>query len=243
MISSSELIRYQRQLIIKDWDDKTQERLKESTVFVAGTGGLGSPLLYYLAVAGVGILKICDFDIVSLSNLNRQILHSNKDLGQYKVDSAYETLTNANPEINVIKVQEKLTYENASKIIGDVTIIIDCLDNFETRYILNKFSVQNEIAMIHAGVSEFMGQITVLNPPDTPCLACIFPPEIKKERIPIVGATAGVIGSLQAVEAIKFLTGIGSTLENKLLFWDGIDMSFRIVKLNRNQECAICKTK
>ena len=240
MLSKAEIIRYNRQLLINGWGNEAQERLKQSTVFVAGVGGLGSPLLYYLAVAGIGTLKICDFDKIDLSNLNRQILHTENEIGILKVDSAYNTLINANPNITIIKVNEKLGEKNTPKIVGDADIIVDCLDNFYTRQILNETSVKKSIPMIHAGVSGFIGQITFIHPPDTPCLACFFPDKAKKEITPIVGATAGILGSLQALEVIKYLTGIGENLKNKLLFWDGLEMNFKTIKLQKNCNCKIC---
>jgi len=242
LLTEAELTRYKRQLLIKGWGIKGQERLKQSTVFIAGAGGLGSSLLYYLSVAGVGTLKLCDFDKIELSNLNRQILHSDKKIGIPKVVSAYNTLKNVNPNTNIIKINDKLTKKNASKIVDNADIIIDCLDNFQARHILNEISVQKRIPMIHAGVSEFMGQITFLHPPETPCLACIIPESPPKKIVPILGATPGVLGSLQAIEAIKFITGIGNNLKNRLLFWDGIDMNFRIIKIMKNPKCKICRS-
>ena len=240
MLSKAEITRYNRQLLINGWGNEAQEKLKQSTVFVAGVGGLGSPLLYYLAVAGIGTLKICDFDKIDLSNLNRQILHTENEIGILKVDSAYNTLINANPNITIIKVNEKLGEKNTPKIVGDADIIVDCLDNFYTRQLLNETSVKKSIPMIHAGVSGFIGQITFIHPPETPCLACFFPDKVKKEITPIVGATAGILGSLQALEVIKYLTGIGENLKNKLLFWDGLEMNFKTIKLQKNCNCKIC---
>ncbi|MDY6933731.1 MAG: HesA/MoeB/ThiF family protein [Spirochaetota bacterium] len=241
MLTEDEYRRYKRQLNISNWGEEAQNRLKDSTVLVAGAGGLGSPLLFYLSVAGVGTLKICDYDKIEPSNLNRQILHSDKDVGKYKVDSAYETLTNANPNTKVIKIYDKISKENIHEFIDKVDLIVDCLDNFQTRFIINELSVKKTIPLIHAGVSGFVGQITFLQPPETPCLACFSPQNYKKEEIPVLGATPGVIGSLQAIEAIKYLTGIGTNLKNRLLFWDGIDMSFRIMKLTKNNKCLVCQ--
>lgn len=240
MLKSDERIRYERQLLIESWDTDTQLRLKESEVFVAGAGGLGSPVLLYLALAGIGRLTICDFDTVSLSNLNRQILHAEKDIGVKKVLSAQETLNRANRHVTLNPIPEKLTKQNAERLIGTVDLIIDCLDNFTTRHILNEYSVRRGIPMIHAGISEFHGQLAFFHPPKTACLSCFYPFKPKKETVPVVGATAGVIGSLQALEAIKYLTGIGEPLMNKLLFWDGRDMSFDVITLQRNEACKVC---
>lgn len=243
MLTDAELIKYKRQLIIKGWGKETQDKLKRARVFVAGTGGLGSPVLFYLAVAGVGTLTLCDYDRIDPSNLNRQILHTEKRTGTPKVDSAFHTLNEANSSVNVIPMREKITRKNAEKIIGDPDLVIDCLDNFETRHILNEVCVRKPLPMIHAGVSEFHGQITFLQPPETPCLACFLSDIPPRRTIPIMGATAGVIGALQAVEAVKFLTGLGSTLKNRLLFWDGLAMRFETVTISKNPKCKVCGGK
>ncbi len=240
MLKRDELIRYERQLLIESWGTDTQLRLKESKVFVAGVGGLGSPVLLYLALAGIGTITFCDFDTVSLSNLNRQILYAEKDIGMKKVISAQETLNGANQNVALNPLSEKLTKRNVERLIGTVDLIIDCLDNFSTRHILNEYSVRRGIPMIHAGISEFHGQLAFFHPPKTACLSCFYPFKPKKETVPIVGATAGVIGSLQALEAIKYLTGIGEPLMNKLLFWDGRDMSFEMINLQKNESCRVC---
>ncbi len=240
MLTNEEIEIYQRQLMITGWDNEVQERLKKSTVFVAGAGGLGSPLLFYLTVAGIGTIIICDYDVIELSNLNRQILHPHTGIGMLKVDTAAGRLIDANRHANIIKIKEKITKENAEKMIGNPDIIIDCLDNFDTRHILNHVSVKTGIPMIHAGVAGFQGQLTFLHPPETPCLACFIPQQIKKEKSPIFGATAGIIGSLQASEAIKYLTGIGENLKNRLLIYDGLQMRFETIKLTRNEKCEVC---
>lgn len=240
MLTEDEITRYKRQLSIGGWGIETQIKLKRSRVFIVGTGGLGSPLLFYLTVAGVGNLTICDFDTIELSNLNRQILHSDTNIDMQKVDSAFSTLMDRNRNTSITRIYEKLTRKNADKLIGNAALIIDCLDNFKARHILNEYSVKKGIPMIHAGVSEFQGQITFLHPPKTACLACFYPHTPKKEPVPIIGATAGVLGSLQAIEAIKYLTGIGENLRNRLLFWDGLEMRFESVVLAKNKNCKIC---
>ena len=240
MLTEDEITRYKRQMSIKGWGIETQVKLKQARVFIAGTGGLGSPLLFYLTVAGVGNLTICDFDIIELSNLNRQILHSDTNISMQKVDSAFSTLMDRNRNTSITRIYEKLTRKNAERLIGSVSLIIDCLDNFQTRHVLNEYSVKKGIPMIHAGVSEFQGQITFLDPPKTVCLACFYPHTPKKEPVPIIGATAGVLGSLQAIEAIKYLTGIGENLRNRLLFWDGLEMRFESVVLAKNKTCKVC---
>lgn len=240
LLTSEEKIRYQRQMMIPHWDEEGQLKLKNSTVFIAGAGGLGSPLLYYLAVAGIGTLRVCDFDAVELSNLNRQILHSTSRIGMNKARSAQLSLGKANEHSTIEPIQEKIDKTNAAKLIGGADLIVDCLDNFDTRHILNRISVEMRIPLIHAGVEGFRGQITFLNPPHTPCLACFIPQKVKKEKFPIVGATAGILGTIQAMEAIKHLTGIGETLKNRLLLFDGTTMEFSAIKLTKNQKCSVC---
>ena len=240
MLLKEELLLYQRQLGIDRWGVQAQEKLKQSSVFVAGTGGLGSPVLYYLTAAGVGNIHICDYDTIDLTNLNRQIIHDYKKIGQKKVDSAFSSLSALNPHVTINRIYEKITKSNAEKLINKSDLIIDCLDNFDARLVLNSISVKRKIPMIHAGVSELQGQISFLQPPETACLACFMPRIKKKKIIYIAGAIPGVMGSLQAVEAIKFLTGIGGNLKNKILFWDGISMRFEIVNLLKNPRCRVC---
>ncbi len=243
MIAEHELKRYQRQLQINGWGAASQERLKQARVFVAGAGGLGSPLLMYLAVAGVGTIHVCDFDRIEISNLNRQILHNDRKIGMPKADSAKAMLNELNPFTEIIPVKNTLTAKNAGSLVGNSDLIVDCLDNFKTRHILNRISVGRGIPMLHAGVSGLQGQITFLHPPETPCLSCFYPASPKKQVFPILGATAGVLGTLQAMEALKYLSGIGENLKNRLLFFDGQDMKFETIKISRNPRCAVCGKK
>jgi molybdopterin/thiamine biosynthesis adenylyltransferase len=241
MLSHDEIKLYSRHLGIPSWGAAAQDKLKGSKVFVAGAGGLGSPVLYYLAAAGVGNLLVCDYDLIDISNLNRQIIHRFNRIGEMKVESAQASLQELNPFINITPLSKKITSKNAGDLVSGSDIIIDCLDNFKTRHILNRVSATLHIPMIHAGVSEFRGQITFLHPPETPCLACLIPEDNKKRVNYIAGATPGVIGSLQALEAIKYLTGIGTTLKNRMLFWDGLSMEFEAISLKRNPRCRVCK--
>ncbi len=241
MLSRDEIQFYSRQMGIPGWGEAAQEKLKKSKVFVAGTGGLGSPVLYYLAAAGIGTLVICDYDTIEITNLNRQILHRHGKIGQSKVDSAGISLTELNPFIKIIRLHTRLTKTNAASLVGDPDLIIDCLDNFKTRHILNRHSVERKIPMIHGGIAEFRGQITFLHPPETPCLACILDQKESKTKIQVAGATAGIIGSLQACEAIKYCAGIGPSLKNRLMFWDGLSMRFETITIRRNPRCRVCK--
>lgn len=240
MLTEKERDLYARQLGITSWGIDAQEKLKNARVFVAGTGGLGSPVLLYLAAAGVGSLTVCDSDAVDISNLNRQVLHTFARIGENKVESAQKSIEERNPFITIRALKERITGDNAGTLIEGCDLIIDCLDNFESRYIINRVSVKKRIPMIHAGVSGFGGQLTFLQPPETPCLACFMDMKDKKGVTYIAGATAGVIGSLQAVEAIKYLAGFGPSLKNRVLFWDGISMKFEQIIVKRNTRCVVC---
>jgi adenylyltransferase/sulfurtransferase len=232
--------RYNRQMLIAGWGEDGQVKLKNSSVFIAGAGGLGSPVSIYLAVAGVGEIKICDFDRIELSNLNRQILHPDKRIGELKAVSAEMTLRELNPSINISTFTDQLNTKNIDQIIGKPNVIVDCLDNFETRYLLNHYSVTQKIPVVYAAVRGMIGQVTFLLPPETPCLQCIFPKIPPKEVSPVLGANTGIIGSIQAIEALKFLTGIGTLLKNRLLIVDGEEMTFNSITIRRRSSCPEC---
>jgi molybdopterin/thiamine biosynthesis adenylyltransferase len=232
--------KYIRQIML--FGEEGQEKLRTATVFVAGTGGLGSPISTYLAVAGVGKIIIADFDIVDPSNLNRQFLHHERDIGREKVKSAEEKLLSLNPEIKVETIKEKITEENAGSIVPPCDLIIDALDNFDTRHVLNRLAVERKIPLIHGAVSGYRGQVTTIIPGKTPCLFCIFPGSFKKEVFPVLGTTPGLIGAIQANEAIKCLTGQGKLLENRLLLWDGFSCSFSELNVNKTEKCPVCGT-
>ena len=232
--------RYNRQMILDEWGDEGQARLKSANVFIAGAGGLGSPVAIYLAAAGVGTLRICDSDVVELSNLNRQILHSDARVGEPKAESAGKTLRAFNPTIKVVTICNTLDESNAEQIIGRADVLVDCLDNYESRYILNDFSIQNHIPLVHGAIWGWMGQISFLSPPETPCLQCLVPSPPAFGTFPAVGATSGVLGSLQAIEVLKYLTGIGTNLKNTLLILDGESMSFTPILIRRDISCPAC---
>jgi adenylyltransferase/sulfurtransferase len=239
-LTDYENTRYSRQMLLEGWGTEGQIKIKSSSVFIAGAGGLGSPVSIYLAVAGVGEIRICDADTVELSNLNRQILHLDARTGEKKAASAAETLRGLNPAINVRPISEYLNRDNIARIVTKPNIVIDCLDNFETRYVLNAYCVENGIPLVHGAVHGMMGQATLLSPPETPCLSCLFPNAPPKGTFPVVGATPGVIGAIQAMEALKFLTGVGAVLKGRLLFFDGEDMAFSTINIKRTPECQVC---
>lgn len=240
MFSESELKRYNRQIIMEGWGEETQKKLKNSTIFIAGAGGLGSPVSIYLAVAGIGNIRICDFDSPDWPNLNRQILHNHTRIGINKAVSAKQTLEELNPDINVTALTDKIDSQNVDELVGGSDLIIDCMDNFPTRYVLNESAIRKNIPLVYGSIWGMEGRLSFINPPETPCLRCMFPEPPPSEIFPVVGATPGVIGCLQAMEAIKFLTGIGGNLKGKILIWGGKNVEFKTYKTYKDPECATC---
>jgi molybdopterin/thiamine biosynthesis adenylyltransferase len=240
-LSVREFKRYGRQLVEPLWSEGAQRRLKQAVVFVAGAGGLGSPVILYLAAAGVGCLRVCDSGRVEPSNLNRQILYSEHDIGKAKAGAARRTVRKLNPFVHVVPLNQNITGRTVSSVVADSHLMVDCLDNFETRYVLNAFAVENRIPLIHGGVRGFEGQLSFIHPPHTPCLACMVPEEPPlEETFPVLGATAGVIGSLQALEALKYLTGTGDLLAGRMLFWNGRTVVFHVSRERKNPDCRVC---
>ncbi len=239
-LSEAERERYHRQMLIEGWGEEGQRKLKEARVFIAGAGGLGSPVAIYLAVAGVGEIHICDADRIELSNLNRQILHPEARVGELKALSAQKTLEELNPHVRVVPHAEYLDASNAERIIGQPDVIVDCLDNFETRYVLNEYAVRHNIPMVHGAIWGMMGQVTFLHPPETPCFRCLFPEAPPKAVFPVVGATPGIIGSLQALEVLKYLTGVGKNLKGYLLVCEGDESEVYKFQVERAPDCPVC---
>ena len=239
--------RYDRQLHIAEWDVNSQNRLGKSRVTVVGAGGLGSPVLYYLATAGVGNLHLIDNDKVHISNLNRQILYTEQDIGRMKAKAAAQQLSELNSESNITYSTKELDAGNASELIPVSDLLIDCLDNFKTRFILNKYAVTQGIPLIHAGVHGFSGQLTTIIPKQTPCLECLFsgledPADENGRRLrtPVLGAVVGVMGSLQAVEAIKVITGIGVPYAGRIAVYEGLQGTLSEMQVERNRHCPVC---
>lgn len=242
-LTGHEKTRYNRQILIEGWGIDGQTNLKSSSVFIAGAGGLGSPVSIYLAVAGVGKIRICDADTVELSNLNRQILHTDARIGEKKVLSAAKTLHALNPLVKIVPCSEYMDEASVERIVDKPDVVIDCLDNFETRYLLNAYCVKHGIPFVHGAVHGLMGQVSFLHPPETPCLRCLFLDAPPKETFPVVGATAGIVGSIQAMEALKFLTGVGSVLKGQLLFIDGADVTVTTIDVKRAPSCPVCGSR
>jgi len=244
MLTKNDLTRYERQILYPDLGEKGQKRLKQSQVVVAGLGGLGCSASLYLTCAGVGHVTLIDCDRVELSNLNRQVLHYEEDIGEKKPSSAAQKLAKLNSSIEVIPVFKKITAQNASKIIKGANLVIDGMDNFKTRFIVNKACVAEGIPFIHGGVHGLFGEVTTILPGRTPCLACIFPevPQ-RKVSLPVFGVTPALIAILQVTEAIKLLAGFGSLLTEKMLYFNGDTMDFTFRNLVKNQNCKVCGTK
>ena len=232
--------RYARQIPLIGAEN--QKKLRDATVFVAGAGGLGSPVSYYLAGAGVGKIRIADMDTVDESNLNRQILHSQSRVRMKKAYSAKLALEAFNPECEVEAFTEKIGDDTIKRLADDADLLIDCMDNFEARYALNRYSQKTGIPLLHGAVSGYAGQITLLIPGKTPCLSCIFPNSEQSSTQNIIGAYAGVVGSMQAGEAVKYLTGDPS-LAGKLLIYDGRANSVDLFSVKKNARCPVCGGK
>jgi molybdopterin/thiamine biosynthesis adenylyltransferase len=232
--------RYNRQMLMSGWGDAGQARLKASTVFIAGAGGLGSPVALYLAVAGVGEIRLADADTVDLSNLNRQLLHNDERLGQPKAESAALTLREWNPTIKVVAQTDRITASSVEQIAGNAAIVVDCLDNYDTRYVLNAYCIQKRIPLVHGAIWGLTGQVTFLSPPRTPCLRCLVPAAPPRATFPVAGVTPGLTGCIQAMEVLKFLTGVGTNLMGRLLTFDGEDMTFATLKIHRLEGCPDC---
>jgi len=238
MLSDRERERYKRQIML--FGNEGQEKLKKAHIFIAGAGGLGSPVSYYLAVAGVGTITIVDMDTVDQTNLNRQILHTDRDIGKKKTVSAMEKLTAANPDIRINAIDARIDEENAAQLIGNADGIVDAMDNYPVRYLLNQVAVAKNIPLFHGAIRGFYGQATTIIPKKTPCLKCIFPKSPPKEVFPVVGATPGVIGTIQATEVLKFLLGSGDLLTGRILVWDGLAGRAEEIYAERIPCCPAC---
>src|ERR1039458_9042871 len=245
-LSSEQRNRYQRHLLLPEIGEAGQLKLLDSKVLLLGAGGLGSPAALYLAAAGVGTLGVIDMDVVDASNLQRQILHNMDRIGERKVDSAKKTLTLLNPDVNVVTYDVRLGADNVLQIFDGYDVIVDGTDNFPTRYLVNDAALKLDIPVVHGSIFRFEGQASVYLPHQGPCYRCQVPEPPPAELAPscaeagVLGVLPGIIGSIQAMEAVKVLLGLGDPLVGRLLAYDALEESFRTFRVNRDPECAAC---
>lgn len=246
IFTDAQKARYARHTMLPEVGETGQARLLRSKVLLLGAGGLGSPSAYYLAAAGVGTLGLVDDDVVDASNLQRQILHNTTRIGISKVESAQKTLTELNPDVRVVPHQVRLASDNVLDIIKDYDVIVDGADNFPTRYLLNDAALMLRKPVVHASIFRFEGQMTTFLPYDGPCYRCLYPEPPPAGMAPscneagVLGVLPGVVGVLQATEAVKILLGIGQTLSGRLLIYDALTSRFRELKLRRDPQCVVC---
>ncbi len=238
MLSERERSRYARQILLPEWTEAGQQKLKESKVLVAGAGGLGSAVLTYLTSAGVGELRIIDCDRVDLSNLNRQILHGDSDIGKRKIDSARERLQGLNQDIRIDAIGDTITEDNVFDLVADYPIV-DAMDNLQARFLLNKVAAARALPLFHGAVHGFEGRVTTMLPGETACIRCLYR-QVLPGTVPVPGVTPGIIGCIQATEVIKHILGIGKLLTNRLLTYDGLSLTFNEFKLKRDPACQQC---
>jgi molybdopterin-synthase adenylyltransferase len=244
MLTKEDLQRYDRQIMIYGFGEAGQEKLKKAKVSLAGLGGLGSPAAIYLAAAGIGTLRIADHDKVELSNLNRQVLHWEENIGKSKADSAAGKLRKLNSAIKIEPIAETITEANVAKLVGDSDLIVDAMDNLPTRYLLNKTAFEKKIPFFHGAVYGFEGRAMTVLPGKTACLNCLYHgATMPKEKFPVIGVTPAVIGCIQATEVIKYILGLGELLTDRLLNYDGLMMKFNEFKINRDPNCEVCGDK
>lgn len=247
--TEQQIQRYSRHILLPEVGGKGQRRINASSVFIVGAGGLGSPVALYLAAAGVGRLGLIDADRVDLSNLQRQVLHRTPDLGRLKVLSAKEKLLALNPDIEVVTHQERLTAKNIRALTEGYDILVDGSDNFATKFLLNDAAVLLCKPLIYGGILRFSGQVMTVLPRKTACIRCLFIAPPPAGAVPscqeagILGAVAGVIGSLQATEALKLILGIGDPLAERLLTYDALTLRFRTIRVKQNPACPVCGTR
>jgi molybdopterin-synthase adenylyltransferase len=246
-MNDSQLLRYSRHILLSQIEYAGQEKLTNSHALIVGAGGLGSPAALYLAASGVGQLTICDFDVVDLTNLQRQVIHTTQSIGVNKAVSAQQTIAAINPEVCVKTVEQKSTEAAMSQLVAVADVVLDCSDNFATRYALNRLCVEHQKPLVSGAALAFEGQITVydMRHADSPCYHCLFPDsgEVSDLRCATNGVFAplvGMIGTTQAAEALKLLMGIGESLQGRLLLLDALAMQWREIKLKKDPNCSVC---
>jgi len=239
-LTAEELDRYARQIMIPQVGEKGQEKLKRAKVFIAGAGGLGSPVSIYLTAAGVGYIRLVDHDKVDLTNLNRQVAHWTADVGRKKVESAQEKLNMLNPNVTVETLSVTISEENVSELVAGFDLIVDAMDNLSTRYLLNKTAIEHTVPFFHGAVNGFEGRAMTVIPGKTACLRCLYRGPVPESKFPVIGVAPAVIACIQATEVIKYLVGIGDLLANRLLAYDGLNLKFTEFKVQRNPQCDHC---
>lgn len=245
--SSDELKRYARHIVLHEIGGPGQQRLKAARVLMIGAGGLGSPAIQYLAAAGVGTIGVVDDDVVSLSNLQRQVLHGTGDVGIAKVESAARAVTRINPNVSLIGHEMRLAPENAANLIGAYDIVLDGSDNFDTRYLVNRVAAETGTALVMGAIGRWEGQVSVFRPAlGGPCYECVFPERPAPGLVPscaeagVLGALAGVIGAMQAAEAVKLVVGAGEPLDGRLMLYDALNAESRTIRLSKSDTCPVC---
>ncbi len=245
-MNDSLIERYSRHILLREVGGKGQKKLLSSRVLIIGAGGLGAPAALYLAAAGVGAIGIADSDVVELSNLQRQVIHTTADIGRPKVESAREKMAAINPDVHIHEYRQWIDASNINEIIANYDFIIDGADNFATKYLVNDACVLAGKAYSHGGILQFFGQTFTILPGRSACYRCLFPEPPPKDAIPtcsqagVLGVLPGVIGSIQATEAIKYLLGIGTLLTDRILTYDAADMEFRTIEFRKNSNCPLC---
>jgi len=248
LTSDEELLRYSRQIILPQVGTEGQEKLLNARVIIIGLGGLGAPAAMYLAAAGVGSLTLIDFDEVDLTNLQRQIIHSTPDIGRPKVESAQNSLLQLNPEIEITTISEKLSEQELAEVIESATVVLDCSDNFTTRFAVNRCCLKHKVALVSGAAIRMEGQISLFNPSDSesPCYNCLYKggDELDETctQTGVLAPLVGVIGSMQALESMKIIMGIGESLSGRLLLLDALSMEWRSLKLPKDPACPTCGT-
>lgn len=245
--SEDEIERYARHIVLHEIGGPGQQKLKAARVLVIGAGGLGAPAIQYLAAAGVGTIGIVDDDVVSLSNLQRQVIHASDEIGEPKVASAARAVGRINPNVTVRRHQTRLNADNAPVIFEDYDLVLDGSDNFETRYLVNRCAADDGVPLVSAALGRWEGQLSVFHPvAGGPCYECIFPEAPAPGLVPpcseagVLGALAGVLGAMQAAEAVKWITGAGTCLIGRLLVYDALGMEFRTISLEARDDCPVC---